>query len=57
MAREVILTLGEAFEVAYQVAQKAKAAEDSMEFDRQLSQSDMEPDSMSISSRASINTV
>ncbi|XP_033752699.1 ankyrin repeat and SAM domain-containing protein 1A-like isoform X2 [Pecten maximus] len=57
LAREIILTLGEAFEVAYQMALKEKAQAGAMEFDRQISQSDVEPDSISISSKASISTV
>ncbi|XP_021352919.1 ankyrin repeat and sterile alpha motif domain-containing protein 1B-like isoform X3 [Mizuhopecten yessoensis] len=57
LAREIILTLGEAFEVAYQMALKEKAQAGALEFDRQMSQSDVEPDSISISSKASISTV
>ncbi|XP_063399610.1 ankyrin repeat and SAM domain-containing protein 1A-like isoform X5 [Mytilus trossulus] len=58
LAREVIMTLGEAFEVAYQMAQKEKAAEEAKEFERTLSQSDADDSSQSISSsKASLNTV
>ncbi|XP_052064614.1 ankyrin repeat and sterile alpha motif domain-containing protein 1B-like isoform X3 [Mytilus californianus] len=58
LAREVIMTLGEAFEVAYQMAQKEKAAEEAKEFERTLSQSDAEDSSQSkSSSKASLNTV
>ncbi|KAK3101537.1 hypothetical protein FSP39_004282 [Pinctada imbricata] len=68
MAREIILTLGEAFEVAYQVALKEKAVQEAHRFEqdqmeRKLSQSDRKlsnsgrEDSISISSKTSINTV
>lgn len=56
MAREIILTLGEAFEVAYQMALKEKASVEAMELERKLSHSDQE-DTISISSKASVNTV
>ena len=52
------MTLGEAFEVAYQMAQKEKAAEEAKEFERTLSHSDAEDSSQSkSSSKASLNTV
>lgn len=52
------MTLGEAFEVAFQMAQKEKAAEEAKEFERTLSQSDADDSSQSISSsKASLNTV
>ncbi|XP_050410780.1 ankyrin repeat and SAM domain-containing protein 1A isoform X2 [Patella vulgata] len=56
LAGEIILTLGEAFEIAYQMALKEKAEEDAFEFELKLSQSDLD-DSTSISSKASISTV
>ncbi|XP_046569447.1 ankyrin repeat and SAM domain-containing protein 1A-like isoform X2 [Haliotis rubra] len=56
LAGEIILTLGEAFEIAYQMALKEKAEEDAMEFEKKLSPSDQE-DTTSASSKASLNTV
>nr|XP_022307379.1 uncharacterized protein LOC111113399 isoform X4 [Crassostrea virginica] len=56
LAREIIMTLGEAFEVAYQMALKDKAVAEASEFEQKLSQSDTEDSSIS-SSKASINTV
>nr|KAG5692405.1 hypothetical protein BaRGS_000689 [Batillaria attramentaria] len=56
LAGEIILTLGEAFEIAYQMALKEKAEEDAFQFERQLSQSDAD-DATSQSSKASVNTV
>ncbi|XP_062614190.1 ankyrin repeat and sterile alpha motif domain-containing protein 1B-like isoform X3 [Saccostrea cucullata] len=56
LAREVILTLGEAFEVAYQMALKDKAMTEATEFEQKLSQSDTDDSSIS-SSKASIHTV
>ena len=56
LAGEIILTLGEAFEIAYQMALKEKAEEDAVQFERQLSQSDQD-DATSVSSKASVNTV
>lgn len=50
------MTLGEAFEVAYQMALKDKAVAEASEFEQKLSQSDTEDSSIS-SSKASINTV
>lgn len=56
LAGEIILTLGEAFEIAYQMALKERAEEDAFQFEQQLSQSDPD-DSASVSSKASVNTV
>ncbi|XP_076451066.1 uncharacterized protein LOC143286967 isoform X2 [Babylonia areolata] len=62
LAGEIILTLGEAFEIAYQMALKEKAGEgeeeeeDSSQLDQPLSQSDPD-DSASMCSKASISTV
>lgn len=56
LAREIIMTLGEAFEVAYQMALKDKAMVEASEFEQKLSQSDTDESSIS-SSKASINTV
>ncbi|XP_055998045.1 ankyrin repeat and sterile alpha motif domain-containing protein 1B-like isoform X10 [Ostrea edulis] len=56
LAREIIMTLGEAFEVAYQMALKDKAMVEATEFEQKLSQSDTDDSSIS-SSKASINTV
>lgn len=50
------MTLGEAFEVAYQMALKDKAMVEASEFEQKLSQSDTDESSIS-SSKASINTV
>ena len=55
-AGEIILTLGEAFEIAYQMALKEKAEEDAEQFERQLSHSDHD-DSTSVSSKGSVTTV
>ena len=40
LAHDIILTLGESFEVAYQMALKDKSMEEAMELDRLKSQSD-----------------
>ncbi|XP_059148480.1 ankyrin repeat and SAM domain-containing protein 1A-like isoform X4 [Physella acuta] len=55
LAGEIILTLGEAFEIAYQMALKDRAELEAEEFEK-LSTSDGD-DTTSISSKASINTV
>ena len=56
LAHDIILTLGESFEVAFQMAMKDKSMEEAMELDRKTSQSDVE-DSCSITSKVSTNTV
>ncbi|XP_041365228.1 ankyrin repeat and SAM domain-containing protein 1A-like isoform X2 [Gigantopelta aegis] len=55
LAGEIILTLGEAFEIAYQMALKEKAEEDALDFERKLSQNDPD-DTTSLSSKASVST-
>ena len=55
MAGEIILTLGEAFEIAYQMALKERAETEAEEFSEKLSVS--EDDSASVSSKTSVNTV
>ncbi|KAK3580897.1 hypothetical protein CHS0354_008182 [Potamilus streckersoni] len=57
LAHDIILTLGEAFEVAYQMAMKEKSLEEAMVLDRKMSQSDPEPDTQSTSSKISTQTV
>lgn len=56
LAHDIILTLGESFEVAFQMAMKEKSIEEAMELDRKTSQSDVE-DTCSITSKVSTNTV
>lgn len=56
LAHDIILTLGESFEVAYQMALKEKSNEEAMELDQKMSQSDIE-DSYSTISKISANTV
>ncbi|KAL8623982.1 hypothetical protein ACOMHN_040608 [Nucella lapillus] len=62
LAGEIILTLGEAFEIAYQMALKEKSEEegeeeeDSSQLEVPLSPSDQD-DTTSMSSKASISTV
>ncbi|KAL4224939.1 Ankyrin repeat and sterile alpha motif domain-containing protein 1B [Mactra antiquata] len=56
LAHDIILTLGESFEVAYQMALKEKSMEEAMELDRKMSQSDPE-DTYSTKSGLSTNTV
>ncbi|GFO41666.1 ankyrin repeat and sterile alpha motif domain-containing protein 1b [Plakobranchus ocellatus] len=55
LAGEIILTLGEAFEIAYQMALKEKAEQDADLFDKQCT-SDGD-DATSVSSKTSTNTV
>ncbi|XP_064602362.1 ankyrin repeat and SAM domain-containing protein 1A-like isoform X2 [Liolophura sinensis] len=57
LAREIILTLGEAFEIAYQVALKEKAEEEALEFEKKLGQGSDAEDSASHSSKTSLNTI
>ena len=56
LAHDIILTLGESFEVAYQMALKEKSMQEAMELDRKMSQSDNE-DAISQTSRVSTNTL
>ena len=56
LAHDIILTLGESFEVAYQMALKEKSNEEAMELDQKMSQSDVE-DTYSTVSKISTNTV
>jgi len=56
LAHDIILTLGESFEVAYQLALKEKSRSEAMKLDRTLSQSESE-DTYSVSSKMSTNTV
>ncbi|XP_053385251.1 ankyrin repeat and sterile alpha motif domain-containing protein 1B-like isoform X2 [Mercenaria mercenaria] len=56
LAHDIILTLGESFEVAYQMALKEKSNEEAMELDHKMSQSDAE-DTYSTVSKMSTNTV
>ncbi|XP_052798445.1 ankyrin repeat and sterile alpha motif domain-containing protein 1B-like isoform X2 [Mya arenaria] len=56
LAHDIILTLGESFEVAFQMAMKEKSLEEAMELDRKMSHSDAE-DSRSTSSKFSTDTV
>ena len=56
LAGEIILTLGEAFEIAYQMALKEKAEEDALDFERKLSQNDPNDDTTSLSSKTSVST-